>query len=281
MKLKDFIEKTSSALGNLYPDREARNIVHILIRERLVIDSWQIPLKYDDIVDENFLLSDVHRLIVGEPLQYVLGYADFYGRRFNVNSDVLIPRPETELLVEWALGRDISSKGKVLDLCTGSGAIAWTIAAERQRWSVMGVDISEDALSVAESQLIQCANPPKFVRGDVLDEAFLRTLGCFDMLVSNPPYIMESEKADMRRNVIDFEPGLALFVPDVDALVFYKAIATACAVLLKKGGVGIVECNEKLSYETASVFEQEGLVDVRIIKDLAGKDRFVSFSNLN
>lgn len=280
MRLNDFIEKTTSALGNLYPGREARNIVYILVCERLGVENWQIPLKYDEVVDEKMLSSDVHRLILGEPLQYVLGYSDFYGRRFKVNSNVLIPRPETELLVEWALGRDLPINSKVLDLCTGSGAIAWTLAAEKQQWSVTGVDISEGALSVAESQMIQCANPPKFVRGDVLDKSFLRTLGSYDMLVSNPPYIMESEKSDMRRNVTDFEPGLALFVPDSDALVFYKSIAKSSAILLKKGGVGIVECNERLSYETASAFETAGLVDVRVMKDLTGKDRFVTFSNL-
>lgn len=226
------------------------------------------------------------RMASGEPLQYVTGEAYFYGRRFAVSPSVLIPRPETEILCQNVLaasgaGRD----SKILDLCTGSGCIAWTLALELPGADVTAVDISDGALQVASgqefSEEINCtgARRPDFIKADVLVTP-LEELGQFDILTSNPPYVMESEKALMRRNVLEHEPELALFVTDEDPLVFYRAVARWASVLLKPGGLGIVEINEALGSETASVFADAGMTEVRVVEDLSGKERFVAFKRM-
>ena len=259
-------------------------------------------------------MSGFERMTSGEPLQYVTGYADFYGRRFHVTPDVLIPRPETEMLcrevlvessggqkLQWppptkwappptrgcenAISALLSSRTSIVDLCTGSGCIAWTLALEMPGAEVTAVDISEGALSVASSQDFSeevartGAVSPKFIKADVLADVpdYLRDGEGFDILVSNPPYVMDKEKALMRTNVLDHEPHLALFVSDDDPLVFYRAVSRWAQALLKPGGLGIVEINEALGPETAAVFKADGFVDVKVIKDLSDRDRFVSF----
>lgn len=274
MILKQFIEQGTASLRELYPAPEARNIINILACERLGLKNWELALRMDMEIGEGFP-QELQRLQAAEPLQYVLGYAEFYGRRFRVGSEVLIPRPETESLVEWALAQKIRQGGRVLDLCTGSGAIAWSIALERPDLQVCAVDLSPAALACAKGQFFLPS--VDFVLGDVLDEAFLRSLGRFDMILSNPPYIMESEKPLMRANVLDYEPAMALFVKDEDPLLFYRAIARACSFLMTDGGVGMVECNELLAAETALLFEKEGGKRPVLVRDLGGKCRFVSF----
>ena len=175
----------------------------------------------------------------------------------------------------------------ILDLCTGSGCIAWTLALEIPGSHVTAIDISDGALSVASSQdfteemASTGAVSPQFIKADVLQgpENCKEICGRqFDIIVSNPPYVMDSEKALMRTNVLDHEPHLALFVPDGDPLKFYKAIAIWALALLKDGGTGIVEINEALGKETAQMFSEEGFLNVRILKDINEKDRFVCFS---
>lgn len=220
------------------------------------------------------------RMASGEPLQYVLGEAWFYGRRFNVSSDVLIPRPETEILCRTALGYP---SRRILDLCTGSGCIAWILALEMPGVEVIGIDVSEGALKVASEQDFSdeisrsSAIRPRFIKADVLGQP-LEGLGEFDVIVSNPPYVKESEKALMRTNVLDFEPHLALFVPDEDPLVFYRAVAGWALRLLRPGGYGIVEINEALASDTEDVFRLSGFVNVSTLKDLNERDRFVTFT---
>ena len=224
----------------------------------------------------------------GEPIQYIIGKAYFYDREFSVTPDVLIPRPETELLVreavEWAR-RSGRSSLRILDLCTGSGCIAWSIALELPGSDVTAVDISDGALAVASGQRFlgedaTCLGgvvAPKFIKADVLAGP-VGDLGAFDMIVSNPPYVMESEKALMRNNVLDHEPWLALFVSDEDPLLFYRAVASWAKCLLKPDGIGIVEINEALGPETAAVFSHAGFADTSVICDLSDRPRFVRFS---
>ena len=275
MTLKEFIEKSTASLRELYPAPEARNIINILLSERLGLKTWELALRMDMEIGDAFSL-DLSRLLSAEPLQYVLGYAEFYGRRFKVGPEVLIPRPETESLVEWALAQNIKKGGRVLDLCTGSGAIAWSIALERPDLQLYAVDLSPSALACAKGQF-SSSSSPEFIQGDALDQDFLRSLGRFDMILSNPPYIMESEKSLMRANVLNYEPAMALFVKDEDPLVFYRAIARACGFLLAEGGLGIVECNELLANETALIFEKEAGKKPLLVRDLGGKCRFVAF----
>ena len=286
MLLAEFIRESVSALEKLYPSPEARGLVLMLCEERLGVRS------YTHIVEPLFEISeaalsglkaDMSRLAAGEPIQYVLGYTEFCGRKFKVGPSVLIPRPETGQLVDESL-KLLAAMGrpaKVLDLCTGSGCIAWSVALGAPGVSVTATDISEPALALARSQFKDVpsgANAPEFVCSDLLGGC-REICGCFDLLLSNPPYVMEKEKAAMRRNVLDHEPGIALFVPDDDPLLFYRALASVSLRLLDSSGTGIVEINEALGPETAAVFETAGYKKTEILRDIFGKDRFVRFSS--
>ena len=276
MLLAEFIRESTAALCDLYPEAEAHSIVLRLCEERLGVQS------YTHIVDPAFeiepLEEDMMRLRAGEPLQYVLGYADFCGRRFKVDRRVLIPRPETESLVEEALRftRGLGRPARILDLCTGSGCIAWTLALELPDSEVVAVDVSEDALAVARTQFPEFADRVKFVQTDILQLQRGGTAG-YDLIVSNPPYIMNRQKAEMRRNVLDFEPDLALFVPDDDPLVFYRAIAGISGKMLASGGMGLVEINDALPEETVDVYVSAGYSNVKLIKDFADRPRLVAY----
>lgn len=286
MLLAEFIRESVPALEKLYPSPEARGLVLMLCEERLGVRS------YTHIVEPLFeipeaalsgLKADMSRLAAGEPIQYVLGYTEFCGRKFKVGPSVLIPRPETGQLVDESL-KLLAAMGrpaKVLDLCTGSGCIAWSVALGAPGVSVTATDISEPALALARSQFKDVssgANAPEFVCSDLLGGC-REICGRFDLLLSNPPYVMEKEKAAMRRNVLDHEPGIALFVPDDDPLLFYRALASVSLRLLDSSGTGIVEINEALGPETAAVFETAGYKKTEILRDIFGKDRFVRFSS--
>ena len=282
MFLKDIIKEGINTISSLYPEGEAREMVLAYLEHRLGTTRHTHILNPDYMVADDLVpeIRDAYsRMASGEPLQYVIGESWFYGRRFNVSPDVLIPRPETEILCRIALS---PMAKKVLDLCTGSGCIAWTLALEMPGADVTGVDISDGALAVASGQDFEeemsgtGAKAPRFIKADVLGKP-VTELGVFDVLVSNPPYVMDSEKALMRPNVLDHEPHLALFVSDDDPLVFYRAVAEWALALLKTSGMGVVEINEALGEETAEIYRNAGFSDVHIIKDLNDKDRFVSF----
>ena len=198
-----------------------------------------------------------------------------------VDERVLIPRPETEQLCDIVTRMALSAGriGSVLDLCTGSGCIAWTLAGAFPGAEVTGADISPEALAIASSQDIDLPHgcrPPKFVRCDVLSGAD-GIDGEFDIIVSNPPYVRESEKSMMRKNVLEHEPGLALFVPDDDPLVFYRAISAFAVKRLRAGGIGAVEINEAFGGPVADIFSSSGFGEIGIIEDFRAKIRFVTF----
>lgn len=296
MLLKQLINIGIETISQLYPDREAREMVFMLLERKLG------TRRHTHIVEPGYEVSDEDassvmtafgRMASGEPLQYVTGVADFYGRQFRVTPDVLIPRPETEILCRSVLESGIGSKSSdrlsaapvVLDLCTGSGCIAWTLALEMPGAKVTAVDISDGALAVASSQDFSeetartGAVVPSFVKADVLAGPSDFGLSArYDIIVSNPPYVMDKEKALMRPNVLDHEPHLALFVPDSDPLVFYRAVADHAVRLLAPDGFGIVEINEALGELTADVFRSRGFGKVVVERDLYDKDRFVRFS---
>lgn len=274
----------------MYPEREAKEMVFAYLESLVGIKRHTHIVEPDYIVPEDkteTAFAAFGRMASGEPLQYVVGKAWFYGRQFRVTPDVLIPRPETEVLVNSVISSVVPVDPKmtpaILDLCTGSGCIAWTLALEMPGARVTAVDISDGALDVASSQdfaqeMTQTgALTPKFLKADVLkDTLTIDGPDKYDIIVSNPPYVMDSEKAMMRVNVLDHEPHLALFVPDDDALKFYKAIAGHASRLLKRGGFGVVEINEALGPQTAEIFNQAGF-STEILKDLCDKDRFVKF----
>ena len=282
MLLRDFISGARLALTSAeamspgYSAEESKALVARLCKEVLGVESYthiiepslEIPP-----VKEPVLREALTRLLEGEPLQYILGYEYFMDRRFNVSPAVLIPRPETEILCREALA--LSREGdRALDLCTGSGCIAWTLSLAGLE--TVGVDISPEALAIASSQPFDGPSP-KFLLKDVLEGPSGFEEGIFDLIVSNPPYVRESEKALMRTNVLDYEPSLALFVKDADPLVFYNAVASFAKLLLKPGGHGFVEINEALGEETAAVFSAAGFSEVRILRDFDMKMRVVTF----
>lgn len=305
MLLKDFIKESVSSLLSIYPEEEARSMVMYYCTEvfgfpvyqHITEPSTEIPAELLDVA-----LDDMHRLAASEPLQYVLGYTEFCGRRFAVDERALIPRAETEVLCVKAEEMVAAAPAplRVLDLCTGSGCIAWTLAMDIQGAEVVATDLSEEALELARSQfgkrdaipgwtgrLPKRVIPPKFVRADLLDvEATVAAVpgpasepatGGVDLLTANPPYVMVAEKAEMRQNVLDWEPHMAIFAPEEDPLIFHRAIAEVALRVLVPGGCGIVEINSELPDQTAAVFITAGFSDVRIIPDYFDRPRFVSF----
>ena len=274
-------------LSDLYPDQEAREIVFVCLehfagtKRHTHIVEPQYEVGNEQV---NAVMKAFERLAAGEPLQYVTGKAYFYGREFRVTSDTLIPRPETELLCRMALEAAGKPNPRVLDLCTGSGCIAWTLALELPRAEVAAVDISDGALAVASSQdfseeMVRTgAAAPTFIKTDVLAGPSFRSDRQYDLIVSNPPYVMDKEKALMRPNVLEHEPHLALFVSDDDPLIFYRAVADWAVQLLSPDGVGVVEINEALGQQTSDVFRSRGFSAAEVVKDLYDKDRFVRFS---
>lgn len=298
MLLAEFVKAGTKALESLYPQKEARSIVLMLCEEVLGTEN------YTHIVEPEFKIDDkklpeleaaMERLKKMEPVQYVLGHTEFYGRTFKVDPAVLIPRPETELLCRDAikLGMRVyrmrSPYGKnaepvrILDLCTGSGCIAWTMALSIPGSRVAAVDISDEALEVAAGQDFASelkskeTFKPEFIKADVLDSEQEIELGPFDMVLSNPPYIMESEKEDMRRNVLEYEPESALFVPDDDPLLFYRAIARWSQRFMSPDGVGLSEVNESLARQTETVFKAAGYAHTEIVRDLSDKNRYIIY----
>ena len=288
MLLSDFIRSGTARLETLYPSPEARGLVLMLCRERLGVTNYTHIVEPETAVPaerEAELSADLDRLCTGEPVQYVLGFAEFCGHRYAVGPGVLVPRPETEQLVAEAVRAlremDLDRAPAVLDLCTGSGCIAWSIALEIHDAEVVGIDLSDIALQYARQQFAggrpPCWCPPRFLQADILDTEQAFDGGPFDLIVSNPPYVMERERALMRPNVLDWEPAGALFVPDDDPLLFYRAVARWAQRFLRPGGVGLVEINESLGPETADVFRAAGFKNVQILPDFAHKNRFIRF----
>lgn len=304
MNLQTFIGSSVERLSVHYPEQEAKAIAVRLLKELLQgykgyehlvepdreLDSFSLA---EDGGAENFLLRCVERLAKGEPLQYVLGYEWFCGHRFNVAPGVLIPRPETEELVQQVVkGAGAISRGpisrsavKVLDICTGSGCIALSVAAQLQGAEVFGCDISPVALDISRGQKV-CSDGgeaavSKFFECDILSADALEVIlsecggGSFDIIVSNPPYVCECEKELMHKNVLDHEPHLALFVPDADPLRFYRRIGELSGSLLGRGGMLFFEINERFGKETVAMLEGMGFVDCRVLHDLFGKERMV------
>ena len=291
MTLQEFISLVVERLSVHYPVQEAKAIAVRLLKES--IEGYK---GYEHLVEpgrelkgfaagtEEYLLKCAQRLATGEPLQYVLGYEWFCGHRFNVAPGVLIPRPETEELVREVVssanGPDCEGNVRVLDICTGSGCIAWSVAAELgKRAQVYGCDISPEALAIACGQEIDA--DVKFFECDILAPQAEEVIGAecgaakFDIIVSNPPYVCECEKELMQKNVLDFEPELALFVPDDDPLRFYRRIAQLSGRLLKPGGKLFFEINERFGRETVKMLEETGFVGCRVLQDIFGKERMV------
>ena len=298
MLLSQFLKDGTASLESLYPTAEARSIVLMLCEQLIGTKSYTHIVEPQYTIDKKHvepLAAAMVRLCSGEPIQYVIGHSEFCGRRFRVSRDVLIPRPETELLCREAIKLALrlrqmrspygksASPVRVLDLCTGSGNIAWTVALSVPGAHVVGVDNSEAALEVARSQSFSTelkssgALAPTFVNADVLDTEQEFNFGPFDLILSNPPYIMEKEKPLLMRNVLDYEPASALFVPDDDPLLFYRAIIRWSDRFLSQDGKGLTEINEVLGKETAELFLNSLYPKTETVKDFYDKNRFIFY----
>jgi release factor glutamine methyltransferase len=264
-----------------YEEREAANIAHMVVEHITGLN------RLDRIVHKERALSEeqqqqlrqaITALLQHQPIQYILGNAWFYGMELQVNENVLIPRPETEELVEWII-TDVreshQTEVRLLDIGTGSGCIPLALKKELPSATVWAVDVSPGALEVARKNAGQQKLSVQFVQMDVLNEQAVQSLPVFNIIVSNPPYIKQSESAVMQERVLAFEPSLALFVPDEDPLRFYRHITLLAKTKLLTGGTLYFEINEALGQEVVALLEQEGFHHVILKQDLFGKDRMV------
>ena len=280
-------------LLSLYDEREAKAIVRLVLEERFGLTlaemlgaslNEKLNIKNEKSNGEEELEDMMRRLEQGEPVQYVLGEAWFCGRRFHVEPGVLIPRPETEMLVEWGLQGDIQTidkeikeaprRGmKVLDIGTGSGCIAISLALGLPSASVVAWDVSDAALRIARANAEQLGAEVSFVKQDAL--AAPDDIARWDVIVSNPPYVCASEAAQMEPHVLEHEPHEALFVPDNDALLFYRAIAQYARRALKPGGRLFFEINPLYATELSSLLKSMGFAEVELRDDQFGKCRMI------
>lgn len=276
--VKRLIEKLYDALAPMPDEGERNAIVRAICCDMLGISATAYYLKEEVTLSpdrEAQLERIMARLKKGEPLQYIEGRAPFCGMDFVVDSNVLIPRPETAELVGWVAGDFCLRQPKILDLGTGSGCIAISLSKMLPHATVEACDISDGALAIARENSRRNKADVKFFSFDILqnEPALPHT---YDVLVSNPPYIKQSEAADMEHHVTGWEPHLALFVPDDDALRFYRAIAEiGQTAALSPGGCIYVEINQALGKETVALFEAYGYKDVALRKDIYGNDRMV------
>ncbi len=264
----------------IYEKREAANIAEWVFENVTGLKRWEcilkknLPLPTDSIGVMNKYLE---RLLKHEPVQYVLNEAWFYKLKFFVNEYVLIPRPETEELVSWIINdiRKLNGEGKaILDVGTGSGCIAIALKRELPASFVSAVDISKEAILVAGRNAKELRATIEFMQIDFLHERGWNSIGCFDIIVSNPPYIPEKEKENIERNVAEYEPKIALFVQDNDPFIFYNKIAKFAQSHLKLNGKIFVEIHESYADNVKQIFE-EFLFKTEVKKDIYEKDRMI------
>lgn len=279
-------------LAGVYDQREARAVARMLVEEKF-------SLSFADIIcggvealpdaDKQWIEAAVKRLEQGEPIQYVLGWAWFGGLKFNVRSGVLIPRPETEWLVDNICAHPAPSNDRplrILDIGTGSGCIALSIKQRLSETYVEAWDISTEALSIAADNARSLGLDVVWRQQDALnitpnvlsttpnDNSVVPDSPLWDVIVSNPPYICERERTDMARNVLEHEPSTALFVPDTDPLLFYRAITRYAVGSLNEGGRMLFECNTLYAGDTARMMADEGMTATQVYDDCFGKPRF-------
>lgn len=291
MTRKEFVTKATESLSENYSPGEAKAISVRILSHFLGLSEYEYSVEPNVVIPKPGLVriqNALEELSAGRPVQYVIGEETFAGHTFHVCESVLIPRPETEQLCriitdEWR--KSGYQELKILDACTGSGCIAWTLAAAFPKARVLATDIDDSALEVAKAQKVfldeacrqPVPNPPVFFKNDLL-EGPPEEIDDIDILVSNPPYVCESEKELMASNVLDYEPEKALFVPDNDPLRFYKALAGWAAGTVRLGGRCYFEINEAYGEQVKALYTDKGFSEVEILEDFHGKPRFVTFT---
>ena len=274
--LIDLLPYYKTKLVDIYEDNEIENIFY-------VICDYKHNLSRIDVKISNTLLSEsellmhracIKRLLTNEPIQHIIGETEFYGLPFLVNQDVLIPRPETEELIDFILSTTKDSALTILDIGTGTGCIPITLKSNLPLTKVSAIDISEKALETAIKNARLNKVNVNFSHKDILTNN-LTDLPQFDIIISNPPYVLESDKLKMNKNVLDFDPELALFVADENPLLFYKRITTLAVEKLNKNGRLFFEIHENFGKETKQLLINAGFTNVNIINDMQGKNRIV------
>ena len=276
MTILEFKRHFKKELSGLYNEAESAQLYSIFLYEKTGFDNFQQrrfanqELLISDEEDLNKILAE---LKTGKPYQQILGYSEFYGLRFFVDENVLIPRPETEELMEIAIQRLKNlkiKKLKILDIGTGSGIIPITLKKHIKNAEISAMDISEKALEIAKKNSDFYKTEIHFIQADYLNTDVTEK---YDAIISNPPYIGIDENVEIENSVKGFEPNLALFSPTSDALIFYKKIAKDCKTNLNKNGLFFLEINQKLGKETLALFKD--FSESELVKDISGNDRFV------
>ena len=276
MTIQEAQQQLLFQLFHVYDEREARNIADLVMEH---ITEWK---RIDRIINKTVPLSSVKEKVLAEftaqlldhkPVQYILQETWFAGLRFYVDENVLIPRPETEELVDWVCKEN--SSGMILDIGTGSGCIPVSLKNKLALADIHACDISSGALSVAQKNAIENKADIQFHQIDFLDPEQRKSLPVFDVIVSNPPYIPQKDKQEMHKNVLNHEPHIALFVADNDPLIFYRAIAAFAIDHLKKDGAIYVEIHESLGTDVVRLFIESGFTKTILRKDLQERDRMV------
>ncbi len=276
MILKEAIEQLKDGLAGVAEPQEVKAMIRVICEDVFNYDQVDVALRQDSELPDfapQRIEEIISRLRRHEPLQYIVGSARFHGHRFKVTPAVLIPRPETEQLVDLIVDENPASDLRVLDMGTGSGCIAISLARALKFATVDALDVSRDALAVARENAASLKVKVRMFESDMLAPQPSAT---YDIIVSNPPYICWSEREAMDRNVKDYEPSTALFVPDNDPLLFYKAIVPYAARSLEHDGRLYLEINQRFGNEVRRLLEENGFEQVRIIDDSYGKPRFAA-----
>lgn len=275
--IKDIRFYLAKELTGIYNSTEIRVLTDLLIKT--VTGRSKLHQLYDDnyilSIKESLQLTEFsNQLTTGKPVQYILGETIFYDCKIKLNSSTLIPRPETEELVDLIIRENKDYKGNIIDFGTGSGCIAIALAVNLPFSQLTGIDISEDALKIARENSDLNKVIVSFIKEDILD--FRKdAVGKAGIIVSNPPYVRNSEKKHMGRNVLDFEPHEALFVPDSDPLKYYKALLDLADYLLLPGGLIYFEINEAMGKPLVNLTESHGFSDIKIVLDINNKERII------
>lgn len=280
MLIKDYKNSFKQELQSIYDEQETDSFFFIVLEKLHKLKRIDLALNPDSVMDGTHLkqwkniVSDLKKQ---KPIQYILGETEFYGLPFEVNENTLIPRPETEELVEWIIQEARSKKQEtrlnILDVGTGSGCIAISLAKNIPSAEVFAIDVSEKALATAQKNAKTNAVGVKFVLKNILETEDLGQQ--FDIIVSNPPYVRHLEKAEIKPNVLEYEPHLALFVEDEDALLFYRKIAELAQKNLNPNGRLYFEINQYLGNETVRLLENLGFKNIELKKDIYGNDRMI------
>lgn len=277
--LQDFELSFQHELKSIYGSDEIKSIFLLVVEELLGIKRITYPFKKDDIVSENDalrfrrILQDLKK---SRPIQYILNKADFYGELFEVNESVLIPRQETEELVDLIIKtHSTSSHLKVIDVGTGSGCIPIILSKYLNQAQVTTVDISKEAIHIARKNAQSLGEPVHFINADILEWDYVFSDQQYDIIVSNPPYITPNEKQQMQQNVLAYEPELALFVEESAPLIFYDVISSFALKHLTPNGDLYFEINQYLGPETKDLIEKKGFRQVQLINDINGANRII------